>query len=257
MAGVLCLISKAIQSSKIYNTSLNLLKQGFITLVLFSSFNISFSAGVHINYASKQDQYYGLSTAVMALALLAMLLATVLMEFTSSRTYGEFKTKFKNNWVCRLFIPASLLYRMSLGFYTALKSEYGESTLIILSVVILFMLYLLTNLPYNDAYQNYRSGLIHIAMVVILLTANYYRSMKSTTPLEVKARIYTPAIIELVMITLCVGISVLAVGYETFLFIRECMRDKTISKVNHEKTEESEIDIDIDVRKGSTEEEIN
>jgi hypothetical protein len=50
-------------------------------------------------------------------------------------------------------------------------------------------------------------------MVVILFTTNYYRSMKSTTPLHIKARINTPAILELVMIVACVGISVLAVIY--------------------------------------------
>lgn len=75
------------------------------------------------------------------------------------------------------------------------------------------MLYLLTNLPYNDTYQNYRTAMIHITMVVILFTTNYYRSMKSTTPLDIKARINAPAILELVLIVICVGISVLAVIY--------------------------------------------
>lgn len=100
------------------------------------------------------------------------------------------------------------------------------------------MLYLLTNLPYNDAYQNYRSVIIHTTMVVILFTTNYYRSMKSTTPLEIKARIYAPALLELSLIVVCVGISVLAVLYEVYLVVKGCMgAKKPVQAVANQKTE--------------------
>ena len=46
------LIAKKIQNEKLRKVSLRLLKQGFITLVLFNIFNISFSAGVHFKYAN-------------------------------------------------------------------------------------------------------------------------------------------------------------------------------------------------------------
>lgn len=75
-------------SGKAYTIGLNLLKQGFITILLFNAFNISFSAGVHIKYANKDDRNYGISTAAMVLAMVSMVVATILMEFTSSRTYG-------------------------------------------------------------------------------------------------------------------------------------------------------------------------
>ena len=58
-----------------------------------------------------------------------------------------------------------------------------------------FILYFITNLPFENAIQNYRAGLIHGTMLYTLLTTNYYRSMKSNTPLEVKGRLYTAAII--------------------------------------------------------------
>lgn len=102
---------------------------------------------------------------------------------------------------------------MVLGFYTAVKSDYDESTLIILGFSLMFMLYMMVNLPFTNVYQNYRCGLIHFTMFFTLLTANYYRSMKSNTPMEVKGRIYTPAVIELVLIVCCIGISSVVLVY--------------------------------------------
>jgi hypothetical protein len=38
------------------NICLNLLKQGLVTLVLFNSFNISYSAGIHLKYFIGDDE---------------------------------------------------------------------------------------------------------------------------------------------------------------------------------------------------------
>lgn len=51
------------------------------------------------------------------------------------------------------------------------------------------------NLPFKNVWQNYRCSLVHLTMLYTLLTTNYYRSMKSTTEMSVKGRIYAPAII--------------------------------------------------------------
>jgi hypothetical protein len=48
----LFLIAKKIQNGKLMKVSMRLLKQGFMTLVLFNIFNIAFSAGVHFKYAN-------------------------------------------------------------------------------------------------------------------------------------------------------------------------------------------------------------
>ena len=60
---------------------------------------------------------------------------------------------------------------------------YIFSTLIALGISIAFFIYVLVNLPFIDYYQNYRTGLIHFTTIFILLTANYYRSMKANTPI--------------------------------------------------------------------------
>ncbi len=109
---------------------------------------------------------------------------------------------------------------MILGFYSAVKSDYDESTLIIMAFTLAFMMYTLINLPFSQPLQNYRCALIHAPMLFTLLTTNYYRAMKSTTPMEIKGRIYTPAIIELIMMVSCIGVSFIVLIYEIYQMIK-------------------------------------
>ena len=68
--------------------SLQLLKQGFTTLVLFNIFNISFSAGVHWKYASPNDGNYILSTLILVGTLLAAVVSVLAIELTAKKDYG-------------------------------------------------------------------------------------------------------------------------------------------------------------------------
>lgn len=79
ISGVLCIIAKLIGNQKLYDVSIKLLKQGFVTMVMFNSFNFAFSAGTHIKYANKQDKMYIPSTIALAMTMLAMLLCTIAM----------------------------------------------------------------------------------------------------------------------------------------------------------------------------------
>jgi hypothetical protein len=51
------------------------------------------------------------------------------------------------------------------------------------------------NLPFIDAYQNYRANLCHVTQLVILFVFNFYSSMKANESLEVKSRRFTPALL--------------------------------------------------------------
>ena len=102
---------------------------------------------------------------------------------------------------------------MALGFYSAVQSDYDESTLIILGFSLTFMLYTIVNLPFTNVYQNYRACLIHITMLFTLFTTNYYRTMKNNTPIEIKGRIYTPALVELILMVTCIGFSFIVLIY--------------------------------------------
>ena len=76
---VLYLIAKKVQNSTLFKVTLRLLKQGFITLVLFNIFNISFSAGIHWKYASAQDEYYTISSFFLIATLVAIVVAIIAM----------------------------------------------------------------------------------------------------------------------------------------------------------------------------------
>ena len=78
---------------------------------------------------------------------------------------------------------------------------------------IAFTLYVLVNLPFTNTLQNYRTALIQVTTLFILFVADYYRAMKSNTPLSVKGRIYVPAIMELVLIGLCIVASIVVLVY--------------------------------------------
>lgn len=48
---IVFLAGKLLKSYNIKKIGLTLLKQGFITVVLFNIFNVTFSAGIHFKYA--------------------------------------------------------------------------------------------------------------------------------------------------------------------------------------------------------------
>lgn len=58
----------------------------------------------------------------------------------------------------------------------------------------LFTLYVIINLPFVDVWQNYRTVFVQATILYIVFIADYYKTMKSNTPMIVKGRIYGPAI---------------------------------------------------------------
>lgn len=85
---MLYLVGKFQVREKLEAIGLRLLKQGFITLVLFNIFNIAFSAGVHWKYAKPTDEGYGGSSFVLYGTLIAMVATVFAMELTGKKEYG-------------------------------------------------------------------------------------------------------------------------------------------------------------------------
>lgn len=53
-----------------------------------------------------------------------MVAAVFAMELTDRQDYGEFKNKYKKVWICQLYIPFTIVYRMIIGFYIAVKGSH-------------------------------------------------------------------------------------------------------------------------------------
>lgn len=152
---------------------------------MFNVFNFCYSLGIHSRYGME-----GLDTVqkvfsilVIGLGLIIFIWFVMMMEFSEPSQYGEFKDKFKNSFVCLIYIPVSVLYRAVIVLYLSTNIEYQYSTLLVLAVAIAYIMYFLVNLPFADYYQNYRAALCHLTQLITLLAANYYRSMKSNTPI--------------------------------------------------------------------------
>jgi hypothetical protein len=94
-----------------------------------------------------------------------------------NKGFGEFKKKLKPDLMCQLYFVFSLLYRYVLGFYIAVKAEYSLSTLIAVGFSLLFLSYNFVNLPFREAYHNYRANLCHISQFAILMVGNFHDSM--------------------------------------------------------------------------------
>ena len=114
----------------------------------------------------------------------------------------------------------TIVYRMGIGYYTATTNENQLSTLIVLALSLLFMVYNLVNLPFVKAYHNYRANICHIAQFICLFVGMYYRSMKSTTNLDEVNTIYTPVYIQMIAIAVSLLASVLVLIYEIYVWIR-------------------------------------
>lgn len=120
-----------------------------------------------------------------------------------------------------------MVYRMGLAAICAINPYAEYTPLILVAICLAFMLYFLINLPYKQTHQNYRSFLINVTILAMMVVANYYTTMKSNTPMAVKARIYTPVIILLVLIACCIGLSVIVAICDLFAMIAElCKSNK-------------------------------
>lgn len=104
----------------LHKLSQRFLKQGFTTLLLFNTFNIAYSAGLHWRYASEGMDGYAFSSFVMYVSL-GVLAVWVVVGGMGGVAMGEFVGKFKDNFVCRLYVSLSIVYRVALGLYSSLS----------------------------------------------------------------------------------------------------------------------------------------
>lgn len=82
---------------------------------------------------------------------------------------------------------------MTLGFYIAYGSEQHYQSLLIISISMAYIMYNIVNLPFSQAFQNYRANICHVSHLAMLLVSNFYTVMKSHIPMEEKGRMFGPA----------------------------------------------------------------
>ena len=208
--------------------SMRMLKEYLLMLAVFNSLNIAYSLGIQTTYGSPDLQVPNIIAGLCALGLPIAMVSV--MIFAEKTEFGEFMTHYKRGLICKGYFAVTLLYRLVLGVSLSHQNEVEESTITNVFLGIIFTLYLLANKPYKKAYHNYRAVFCQLTGLTILCVTMYYRSMKSNTPPDVAYRIFSPAILQIVMIFGCIGISAGCLGYELYLKIQE-RTGKVVSKL--------------------------
>lgn len=131
----------------------------------------------------------------------------------------------------RLYFVITILYRSGIGLYISTMNEDSTSTLIVMALSIGFLMYNLVNLPYAQAYHNYRANICHFAQAICLFVTMYYRSMKSSTPTTDVASIYGPAYLEMAAILISLVVSLVVLVYEVYIFVKECCSGPSNKKI--------------------------
>lgn len=79
---LLYLIAKLTLQYKVEKLGLKMLKQGFITLLMFNIFNLSFSAGAHLKFAEYNEDAYVEGIVLIVGAVLLCVLAALVFFFS-------------------------------------------------------------------------------------------------------------------------------------------------------------------------------
>lgn len=196
---------------------------------MFNAINFAFSSTLFYkftlpNATNKLDEAQILSHIFFI--SFSMFIAFFLFHFfktgTNSTKYGEFKNEFKENYVCRMYVPFSIIFRIVLSCMLVYNVQNIYGTLFVLFVSIGFVMFNLINLPFASALHNYRATCIHLTEIIILISANYYRSMKVNTILPIKAHIHWPALLVIAFLGISTFLSLSVSLYEIIKRIRKC-----------------------------------
>ena len=80
---VLYVISKLALLEKLNSISSHMLKQGFLTILMFNIFNLSFSAGAHLKFAQYNETAYIEGVALIVVSVLLCVMAGLVFLLSS------------------------------------------------------------------------------------------------------------------------------------------------------------------------------
>ena len=155
----------------------------------------------------KSNPLFSTSLIVTTLSLALPLVMMGAIVFTEKEEFGEFSQLYKKDSTSQSYFVFTIIYRIVLGLSMSHFNEVEESTIVNVFYAIIFLVFLMTNLPYAKAYHNYRAIIVQLTNLIILSVTMYYRSMKSNTDPSVTYQILSPAMLEVASIFASFGIS--------------------------------------------------
>lgn len=175
-------------------------------IITFNSFNMAYSFGVLVTYGQNNPNFI-IEVAAGVASLILPVAAMCMLAFSSKEGFGEFSALYRPDLMSQCYFIVTLAYRIALGFSMSRLNEVEEATITNVFYAVIFMMYLMVNVPYKDGYHNYRAIIHGGTQLTILSVTMFYRSMKSTSAPDAAYTIFTPAILEIAAIFLCIGSS--------------------------------------------------
>ena len=219
LALIVLLIAKISHVRLIKKIAVYLLYEIFLSIVLFTTYDIAFSAGIHWQYADPSSLQYVYSSLVLYSSFLLLLFVLLLFFCADPKSFGEFKKMFKRDPASQLYIPLTIIYKITLGLYISLTLD-DPVTVLMLAFALAFLMYNLINLPYRNPLHNYRACITHISQFIILIVSNYSKS-QSGAPISEKSHSYLPSLMILVCRAISLIFSVLLIPYEVYRLIKK------------------------------------
>jgi hypothetical protein len=100
-----------------------MLKEYLLMLIVFNSFNLSYSLGVTTTYSRQSSSHYtkdmvlGYASLLLPLGIIAGIL------FTDKKEFGEFLQNYRKDPVSQAYFIVILLYRTALGLMMSKLNE--------------------------------------------------------------------------------------------------------------------------------------
>lgn len=130
--------------------------QVFITFFMFSCYSFAFSYGLFHRYGTSENmENHFVNVAGASLMIGCFLFAVLSFWLFEDYIFGEFKNKFKNNWLTKSYIPFTLIYRFTIGFCLSCFNEYEYITLFLVLASMIYVMFNIINLPFRNVYRNY------------------------------------------------------------------------------------------------------
>lgn len=168
--------------------SLHCLKEYSLAVNLFCSMNIGFSIGIQLSF--------GETTTINVLMCILLLLPLVANAFSlvhsNDSEFGEFKKEFKRNFEGDRYFNISIIYRVVVGLILGLLSSFDIGCIFPFFLTFAYLIYLLTNIPYRRGVHNYRTIIVHLAILLVFGNTMYYRSMRTNHPIVTTTQILAP-----------------------------------------------------------------
>lgn len=221
------------------------MKEAFVTLMLFCAVGFGFGCGLHLNFErgffqkyTDEQPYdkavklnYLLGNFATMAAITLTFSACVLLELGEKEGFGEYRSWFrKDAGSARSYITLTMAYRFLLGFFMGALSGSPNSNIPSFVFTALVLAFLGVVRPFKERIQNIRAIAAHGCILAVLTVGLYGQEATRKVPMGVKARNLAPPILEWLAIGGIGIFSGVCVGMLIFEKVRRFLKKRKLQE---------------------------